>query len=209
MGDPPRRESGAGRRTGGTARRCRPRGARSFFGMLFRGCRFRRPSFDALTEVGPAGRETGGPGSKHQKEKNMRFMVIVKANKDSEAGVLPDRKILAEMGKFNEELVKAGVMLAGEGLQPSSKGARVRFDGNKRTVIDGPFAETKELVAGFWLWQCKSKEEAIEWLKRAPFGGGTEVEIRQVFETEDFGAEMTPEMRDREDRLRREIAQKK
>jgi hypothetical protein len=139
----------------------------------------------------------------------MRFMVIVKASKDSEAGVLPDRKLLAEMGKFNEELVKAGVMLAGEGLQPSSKGARVRFDGNKRTVIDGPFAETKELVAGFWLWQCKSKEEAIEWLKRAPFDGGTEVEIRQVFETEDFGAEMTPEMRDREDRLREQIAQKK
>jgi hypothetical protein len=139
----------------------------------------------------------------------MRFMVIVKANQDSEAGVLPDRKILAEMGKFNEQLVKAGVMLAGEGLQPSSKGARVRFDGNKRTVTDGPFAETKELVAGFWLWQCKSKEEAIEWLKRAPFDGGTEVEIRQIFETEDFGAEMTPEMRDREERLRREIAQKK
>jgi len=139
----------------------------------------------------------------------MRFMVIVKANKDSEAGVLPDRKILADMGKFNEELVKAGVILAAEGLQASSKGARVRFDGNKRTVIDGPFAETKELVAGFWLWQCKSKEEAIEWLKRAPFDGGAEVEIRQVFEAEDFGAEMDPEMRERQDRLRREIAQRK
>src|SRR5438552_11933075 len=114
-------------------------------------------------------------------------MVIVKASKESEAGVLPSRELLTEMGKFNEELTKAGVMLAGEGLQPSSKGARVRFSGKQRTVIDGPFAETKELVAGFWLWQCKSKEEAIEWLKRAPFDGGTEVEIRQVFEAEDFG----------------------
>src|SRR5713101_4327929 len=125
----------------------------------------------------------------------MRFMVIVKANKDSEAGVLPDKKILTEMGKYNEELSKAGVMLAAEGLQPSSKGVRVKFSGGKPTVIDGPFAETKELVAGFWLWQVKSKEEAIEWLKRAPFGGGTEVEIRQVFEAEDFGAEFTPELR--------------
>ncbi|HEV8269385.1 MAG TPA: YciI family protein [Thermoanaerobaculia bacterium] len=139
----------------------------------------------------------------------MRFMVIVKANKDSEAGVLPDAKLLAEMGKFNEELVKAGVMLAGEGLQASSKGARVKFEGGKTTVTDGPFAETKELVAGFWLWQCKSKAEAIEWLKRAPFGGGTEVEIRQVFEAEDFGAEFTPEMREKEERLRAEIAAKK
>src|SRR6266513_1399415 len=116
----------------------------------------------------------------------MRFMVLVKANKDSEAGVLPDEKIISTMGKFNDELVKAGVMLAGEGLQPSSKGARVRFEGNKKTVIDGPFAETKELVAGFWLWQVKSKAEAIEWLKRAPFQEG-EVEIRQIFEVEDFG----------------------
>ena len=139
----------------------------------------------------------------------MRFMVIVKANKDSEAGVLPDQKILAAMGKFNEELVKAGVMLAGEGLQASSKGARVRFEGpKKRTVIDGPFAETKELVAGFWLWQVKSKEEAVEWLKRAPFEEG-EVEIRQVFETEDFGDNMTPEMRAQEDRLRAQTAAKK
>src|SRR5438093_13087011 len=112
----------------------------------------------------------------------MRFMVIVKASKESEAGVLPSQELLEKMGKFNEERVKAGVMLAGEGLQPSSKGVRVRFDGTKRTVIDGPFAETKELIAGFWLWQVKSKAEAIEWLKRAPFGGGTEVEIRQVFE---------------------------
>lgn len=116
----------------------------------------------------------------------MRFMVIVKANKESEAGVLPDEKILSEMGKFNEEMVKAGVMLAGEGLQPSSKGARIRFDGAKRTVIDGPFAETKELVAGFWLIQVRSKEEAIEWMKRSPFQEG-EIEIRQVFELEDFG----------------------
>ena len=139
----------------------------------------------------------------------MRFMVMVKATKDSEAGVLPDEKLLAEMGKFNEELVKAGVMLAGEGLQPSSKGARVRFSGAKRTVIDGPFAETKELIAGFWLWQVKSKAEAIEWLKRAPFGGGTEVEIRQVFEAEDFGAEFTPELRKQEERLRAQMAAKK
>jgi hypothetical protein len=134
----------------------------------------------------------------------MRFMVLVKADKDSEAGVLPDQKILAAMGKFNEELVKAGVMLAGEGLQPSSKGVRVRFSGGKRTVIDGPFTETKELVAGFWLWQVKSKEEAIEWLKRAPFEN-TEVEIRQVFEAEDFGAEFTPELRAQEERLRTQI----
>ena len=135
----------------------------------------------------------------------MRFMVIVKADKNSEAGVLPDTKLLADMGKFNEELTKAGVMLAGEGLQPSSKGARVRFSGGQKTVIDGPFAETKELVAGFWLWQLKSKEEAIEWLKRAPFEG-TEVEIRQVFEAEDFGAEFTPELREQEERQRARMA---
>ena len=140
----------------------------------------------------------------------MRFMVIVKANKDSEAGVLPDQKILAEMGKFNEQLVKAGVMLAGEGLQPSSKGARVRFQGNKRTVIDGPFAETKELVAGFWLWQVKSKQEAIEWLKRAPFDDGTEVEIRQVFETADFASsDPTGELMKKEEELRRTIESKR
>ncbi len=131
----------------------------------------------------------------------MRFMVIVKANKDSEAGVLPDKQILTEMGKYNEELAKAGVLLAGEGLQPSSKGARVRFEGAKRTVIDGPFTETKELVAGFWLWQVKSRDDAIQWLKRAPFQEG-EVEIRQVFEAEDFGAEFTPELREQEERLR-------
>jgi hypothetical protein len=137
----------------------------------------------------------------------MRFMVIVKADKNSEAGVLPTRELLAEMGKFNEELAKAGVMLAGEGLQPSSKGARVRFQGTKRSVIDGPFAETKELVAGFWLWQVRSKEEAIEWLKRAPFREG-ELEIRQVFEAEDFGAEFTPELREQEERVRRMAAKK-
>jgi len=135
----------------------------------------------------------------------MRFMVIVKASKETEAGVLPSKEILAEMGKFNEELVKAGVMLAGEGLQASSKGARVRFEGKKRTVIDGPFAESKELIAGFWLWQVKSKEEAIEWLKRAPFDGGTEVEVRQVFEAADFGAELTPEIKERDERLRQQI----
>ncbi|HTD83968.1 MAG TPA: YciI family protein [Gemmatimonadaceae bacterium] len=138
----------------------------------------------------------------------MRFMVLVKGNKDSEAGVLPDEKILTDMTKFNEELVKAGVMLAGEGLQPSSKGVRVKFGaGNKKTVIDGPFAETKELVAGFWLWQCKSLDEAIEWLKRAPFGGGEEVEIRQVFEADDFGANLTPETRAREERIARQAAE--
>ena len=139
----------------------------------------------------------------------MRFMVMVKATKDSEAGVLPDEKLLTEMGKFNEELVKAGVMLAGEGLHPSSKGARVRFSGDKRTVIDGPFAETKELIAGFWLWQVKSKEEAIEWVKRCPNplpGTESEIEIRQVFEAEDFGAEFTPELREQEERLRAQAA---
>ena len=136
----------------------------------------------------------------------MRFMVLVKADKNTEAGVLPDQKLLTEMGKFNEELVKAGIMLAGEGLQPSSKGARVRFSGKNRTVIDGPFAETKELVAGFWLWQVKSKAEAIEWLKRAPFDE-TEVEIRQVFEAEDFGEAFTPDLREQEDRLRAQVEQ--
>jgi hypothetical protein len=135
----------------------------------------------------------------------MRVMVIIKADKDSEAGVLPDEKILTEMGKYNEELVKAGLMLAGEGLHPSSKGKRVKFSGEKRTVIDGPFTEAKELIAGFWLWQVKSMEEAVEWLKRAPFDGGTEVEIRQVFEAEDFGAEFTPELREQEERLRAQI----
>ena len=135
----------------------------------------------------------------------MRFMVMVKATKDSEAGVMPSEQLLTEMGNYNEKLVQAGVMLAGEGLHPSSKGARVRFDGDKRTVIDGPFAETKELVAGFWIWQVHSMDEAIEWLKRAPFEDGAEVEIRPFFEAEDFGAEFTPELRAQEERLREQV----
>lgn len=139
----------------------------------------------------------------------MRFMVIVKGNKDSEASILPNQEILTAMGKFNEELVRAGVMLAAEGLHPSSKGKRVKFSGTKPTVIDGPFAETKELIAGFWLWQAKSMEEAIGWLKRSPFGGGAEIEIRQVFEMEDFGAACTPEIKERDERLRAQLARKK
>jgi hypothetical protein len=143
----------------------------------------------------------------------MRFMILVKADKSSEAGILPSRKLLEEMGKYNEELVKAGVLLAGEGLQPSSKGARVRFSGNKRTVIDGPFSETKELIAGFWLIQVKSKEEAIEWVKRVPNpfpdSQESEIEIRQVFEAADFGDEFTPELREQEERHRAAIAAKK
>ncbi len=140
----------------------------------------------------------------------MRFMAIVKATKESEAGVLPDEKLLAEMGKYNEELAKAGVLLAGEGLQPSSKGVRIRFSGTKRTVIDGPFAETKELIAGFWLIQAKSKEEAIEWIKRCPnpFEGESDIEIRQVFEADDFGPAFTPELREQEERLRAQLAAK-
>ncbi len=132
----------------------------------------------------------------------MRFMVMVKADANSEAGVMPDEKLLTEMGNFNEELVKAGVMLAGEGLHPTSKAARVRFDGDKRTVIDGPFTESKELIAGYWLWQVRDMDEAIEWIKRAPFDGGTEIEIRPVFEMDDFGDAMTPELREQEQRLR-------
>src|SRR3984893_6641193 len=139
----------------------------------------------------------------------MRFMVIVKADKNSEAGVMPSREILTAMGKFNEELVKAGVMLAGEGLHPTSKGKRVRFSGGKHTVIDGPFTESKELIAGFWLWQVRSMDEAIEWLKRSPFDGGTEIEIRQVFEADDFGAELTPELREQDARLRKQSAARK
>jgi len=142
----------------------------------------------------------------------MRFMILVKATKDSEAGVMPDQKLLADMGKFNEELVKAGVMLAGEGLHPSSKGARVKFSGTQRTVIDGPFPETKELIAGYWIWNVKSKEEAIEWVKRCPNpmpNVESEIEIRQVFEAEDFGAEFTPELREQEQRLRKKIEQQK
>jgi hypothetical protein len=138
----------------------------------------------------------------------MRVLVMVKASKESEAGVLPDEKLLTEMGKFNEELVNAGIMLAGEGLHPSSKGARVKFSGNKRLVTDGPFAETKELVAGYWVWKVKSMEEAIEWVKRVPFDNSPdepEIEIRPIFEAEDFGAEFTPELRAQEERLRKEI----
>src|SRR6266850_7289263 len=134
----------------------------------------------------------------------MRVMVLVKASKESEAGQLPDEKILTEMGKFNEQLAKAGVMLAGEGLHDSSKGKRVKFEGKKKTVIDGPFAETKELVAGFWVWQVRSMDEAVEWLKRAPFDGGTEVEIRPVFEAADFGDALSPELRAQEEQLRRQ-----
>jgi hypothetical protein len=135
----------------------------------------------------------------------MRVMVIVKASKESEAGQMPSEKLLAEMGRYNEELVKAGIMQAGDGLHPSSKGKRVRFSGAQRTVIDGPFAETKELIAGFWLWNVKSMDDALEWLKRAPFDGGTEVELRPLFEAEDFGAEFTPELRAQEERLRAQI----
>jgi hypothetical protein len=141
----------------------------------------------------------------------MRFLIIIKATKDSEAGVMPSEQLLSEMGKFNEELVQAGVMLAGEGLHPSCRGARVRFSGNQRTVMDGPFAETKELIAGYWLWQCRSKEDAINWVKRCPNpmpGEDSEIEIRQVFEAEDFGAEFTPELRAQEERLRAQIAEK-
>jgi len=139
----------------------------------------------------------------------MRVMVFVKANKDSEASVMPSRELLTAMGKFNEELVKAGVMLAGDGLYASSKGKRVKFSGQQRTVTDGPFAETKELIAGYWLWQVKSIEEAVEWLKRAPFDGGTEVEIRPVFEAADFGAQLTPELKAQEERLRAQSAKTK
>jgi len=136
----------------------------------------------------------------------MRFMVIVKANEDSEAGVMPTTEMLAEMGKYNEELVKAGVMLNGDGLHPSSKGVRVRFDGDKRTVTDGPFPETKELIAGFWIWQCDSLADAIDWLKKAPCDGGTELEIRQIFDAADFGEAFTPELQEQEERLRAQLS---
>ena len=141
----------------------------------------------------------------------MRVMVLIKADKDSEAGVMPNEQLLTAMGNFNDELIKAGVMVAGEGLHPSSKGARVKFSGEKRTVVDGPFTEAKELIAGFWIWQVNSKEEAIEWVKRCPnpMGGESEVEIRQVFEADDFGAEFTPELREQEERQRAEMAAKK
>lgn len=136
----------------------------------------------------------------------MRVMVIVKANEDSEAGIMPTQQMLTDMGKYNEELVKAGIMLAGEGLHPTSKGKRVKFSGSNRIVTDGPFAETRELIAGFWLWKVKSMDEAVEWLKRAPFDGGVEIEIRRIFEAEDFGDEFTPELREQEDRIRAEAA---
>src|SRR6516225_5320387 len=139
----------------------------------------------------------------------MKVMVIVKASKDSEAGVLPSQELLTQMGKYNEELAKAGILLAAEGLHPSSKGVRVRFAGRERTVLDGPFAETKELIAGFWLWQVRSRDEAIEWLRRAPFDGGAEVELRPVFEADDFGDALTPELRSREECLRAQVAQER
>jgi hypothetical protein len=154
-----------------------------------------------LLEQGAQWLSSNGQG----RRRTVRVMVIVKANEASEAGVMPTEQQLAEMGKYNEELVKAGIMLAGDGLHPSSKGKRVRFEGTKRSVIDGPFAETKELIAGFWVWQVRSMDEAVEWLKRAPFDGGTEVEIRPIFEAEDFGAELTPELRAQEERLRAEV----
>jgi hypothetical protein len=146
---------------------------------------------------------------KNFKEIDMRVMVIVKGDKNSEAGILPKKDLFEKMGKYNEELVKAGVMLAGEGLQPTSKGKRVKFSGSQRTVIDGPFTESKELIAGFWLWQVRSMDEAVEWLKRAPFDGGTEIELRQVYELEDFGGEVTPEIKERDARLRAQVAMKK
>jgi hypothetical protein len=160
------------------------------------------PSFDVRVE---------SKKSQSKGETTMRFMVIVKANQDSEAGVMPKHELLAAMGKFNEELVKAGVMLAGDGLQPSSKGKRVRFSGDKRTVIDGPFSETKELIAGYWIWQVRSMEEALEWANRCPcpHEGEAELEIRQVFEMEDFGPEFTPELREQEKRIYEEIAARK
>lgn len=139
----------------------------------------------------------------------MRVMVIVPANAESEAGVLPSKEILSEMTAFNEQLVKAGVMLAGEGLRPTSQGKRLKFSGKQPTVIDGPFTESKELIAGFWLWQVRSMDEAVEWLKRAPFGGGVEIEIRPIFEAQDFGENLTPEVREREERIREQIAKKK
>ena len=139
----------------------------------------------------------------------MRCMVIVKANKESEAGVMPSTEILSKMMKFNEELVKAGVMLAGDGLHPSSKGKRVKFPGGKASIIDGPFAETKELIAGYWIWQVRSIDEAVEWIKRSPFGDGAEIEIRPIFDPEDFGAQLTPELKEKDERLRQQVAAKK
>jgi hypothetical protein len=137
----------------------------------------------------------------------MRFMVLVPGSPESEAGVMPSTDLLAEMTKYNEELVKAGVMLAGEGLRPTAKGTRIRFNGSERTVIDGPFTESKEIVAGYWIWQCASHDEAVEWLKRAPFDGGTQIELREIFEAEDFGEELTPDLRDANERLREQAVQ--
>ena len=181
-------------------------------------CRFRAGSFDAgvkapaIDRAGtgePHGADGAAPESTNaSQEDDMRVMVIVKANSDSEAGIMPSTEMLTAMGKYNEELVKAGIMLAGEGLQPSVKGKRVRFSGRDRTVIDGPFAETKELIAGFWLWQVKSMDEAVEWVRRCPnpMEGESFLEIRPVFESEDFGDALTPELREQEDRLRAQIA---
>src|SRR6478672_5785537 len=174
--------------------------------LIPRRCRSEVPPRDAWVEAGSRGARPT-PMTDEGRGTDMRFMVMVKANADSEAGTLPTQEQLAEMGAFNEELVKAGVMLAGEGLQDSSKGARVRFgEGRSTTVVDGPFAEAKELIAGFWLWQVSSREEAIEWVRRAPFLPGDEIEIRQVFEAEDFGEAFTPELREQEERLREQVA---
>src|SRR6202165_4198248 len=189
-------------------RRYGSRALNKYFQKRYRTCRSHCPSFDVRAEVRfSRSRPSGNPAlnSNSRGDITMRFMVIVKANKDSEAGVIPKQKLLAEMGKYNEELVKAGVLLAAEGLHASSKGKRVRFSGGNRTVVDGPFTETKELIAGFWLWQVRSMEEAVEWLKRSPFGPGAEVEVRQVFEAEDFGPQLTPELREQEERQREQI----
>jgi len=185
--------------------------AREFFWLARGSCRFGLPLIDQslLPPLEYGHPAEGRTKTRTEGDTTMRFMILIKADKNSEAGAMPSEKLLAEMGTFNEELVKAGIMLAGEGLHPSSKGARVKFSGAKRIVTDGPFAETKELIAGFWIWKCTSMQEAIDWVKRCPNpmpGEEPEVEIRQVFETEDFGAEFTPELREQEDRLRGEIA---
>jgi hypothetical protein len=161
-----------------------------------RACRFRPASFDVRVE-----------NTNHGKERSMRFMVLVPGSPESEAGEMPSTETLGAMTTYNEALIKAGVMLAGEGLHPSSRGAKVRFNGSERTVIDGPFTEAKELVAGYWIWQCASREEAIEWLKRAPFDGGVEIELRQIFEMDDFAEQLTPELREANERLRGQSAQ--
>jgi hypothetical protein len=160
------------------------------------GCRFWSASFDVSVAT-----------TIHDKETQMRFMVLVPGSPESEAGEMPGTELLGEMTKYNEQLVKSGVMLAGDGLLPTSKGAKVRFTGSERTVIDGPFTEAKEIVAGYWIWECASREEAIEWLKRAPFGGGVEIELRQIFEADDFGEQLTPQLREANERLREQAAQ--